>query len=95
MSESTRGATCVQKLTLKITILTMDGNLGGLDLEDIVYRLTSSGEDLGSWEIESCEDVPPEAVRSECIKLGNDGEFFDNDLEELEEEANMHAKRAP
>ena len=77
------GTSGVKKVTVKVTVLTRHAELTESNLEDIVYRIACSGEDLGSWEIESCEDVPPEAVRGECIKLGNDGGFFNDELEGL------------
>lgn len=58
------------------------------DLELINYLITE-GDCIGSMEqVVVNEVVPPEKVKSELVRIGNDGDFFDFDdeFDEYEEE---------
>lgn len=73
----------VRKTVIKLVILSggCRGDINPTDcsLEEIAREM-DTGCFLGSWDIESDEDVPADKVKEECVKLRNDGTFFDEDI---------------
>jgi hypothetical protein len=45
-------------------------------LEEIAHQM-DTGCFLGDWFVQSSSIVPADKVENECVKLGNDGSFFD------------------
>jgi hypothetical protein len=76
----------IKKITLTVTVL-IDDNLsdveaiGNYSLETIASEI-EQGDWLGSWNVDSIDDVPDDKVQEECEALGNDGTFFGSDDEE-------------
>lgn len=58
-----------------------DGTSDPFDLLNINYAITE-GHCVGQVELTHQMVLPNEAVRGELIRLGNDGEFFDDELGE-------------
>jgi hypothetical protein len=50
-------------------------------LEEITQQM-DTGCFLGDWIAQSSSILPADKVENECVKLGNDGSFFDLDDED-------------
>lgn len=69
----------IYKHTIKVVILSETPELNGdWDLET-VSELITNGSDIGTYGLESTEEVPRSKVKAELIAIGNDGTFFDSD----------------
>lgn len=86
----------IHRTIVTVTVLTdgpfhqvMSDESGGddTDLLNLDY-LISEGHGIGMVEVTSTMRLPAEAVHGELIRLGNDGEFFDEVIEEDEEDDN-------
>ena len=80
----------IHKTEIKITVLSrgpfvVEGDDNDpFDLAAINYAITY-GDCLGQTEEISSAQIPADKVVEECIALGNDGEFFNDDEFEDEE----------
>ena len=74
----------IYKHTIKVVVLSETPELNGdWDLETI-SELITTGSDIGTYGLESTEEVPRSKVKAELIAVGNDGTFFDSDYTKTE-----------
>lgn len=67
----------IYKTVINVIILSEDrpfGN-GEWDLKDAQYFI-EEGDGIGTYEIESIDEVPDGKVEDELLAIGNDGTFF-------------------
>ena len=73
------------KTVIRLVVLS-DKDGGSFDpsecsLEEIALSM-DTGSFLGSWSVESNTILSSDKVEAECVAVGNDGTFFDEDDED-------------
>lgn len=81
----------ISKIVLRVTLLAQDDSLDesvtsvdSMSLESLA-RAMDEGDLIGTYSIESSEEVPDDKVRDELLAVGNDGTFFDDYLVDEQE----------
>lgn len=73
----------VRKTVITLTVLSAidDADPAYCSLDEITHQM-DTGSFLGDWVAQDSSILPADKVEEECIKLGNDGSFFDLENEE-------------
>lgn len=58
--------------------------LGQMTLDELLYEINEGEMIGGTRELQTIEHVPAEEVKSELLAIGNDGTFFEDNMDEID-----------